>query len=129
MADGESDQMVDSLWHQRPGRLCQRCPPIVAHEVRTLNAKMIQYPKDVTDEGGDAVRLNTFGLVGGAKTTKVGDNDPESSFGQCRYLLAPQTPRVGEAVEQYYRLAFSTDLDLDAHTVDLDAHLVSSLIT
>ena len=58
MADGESDQMVDSLWHQRPGRLCQRYRPIVAHEVRTLNAKMIQYPKDVTDEGGDAVGLD-----------------------------------------------------------------------
>ena len=49
------------------------------------------------------------------------------SFGQCRHLLAPQTPRVGEAVEQDYGLAFSSDLDLDTYTtVELDAHLVPS---
>jgi hypothetical protein len=32
-------------------------------------------------------------------------------------------------VEQDYGLAFSIDLDLDAYTVDIDAHLVPSRST
>src|SRR3954464_4568572 len=43
------------------------------------------------------------------------------------YLVAPQTPGVREAVEQYHRLAFARHLDLDPHTVDVDAHRISSL--
>src|SRR5215210_7183676 len=129
MADGESDQMVDPLWHQRCSGPSQRCPPIVAHEVRTLDIEMVHYPKNVANEDGDTVGLNAFRLVGCAVATEVGDDDPEPSFGQCRHLLAPQTPRVGEAVEQDYGLAFSSDLDFDTYTVDIDAHLVPSRST
>ena len=37
MADGESDKMIEPVWHQRRSHPCQRCPPIVAHEVRALD--------------------------------------------------------------------------------------------
>ncbi len=73
--------------------------------------------------------LDPFGLVGGTESAKVGDDELKPSFGQCRHLLAPQTPGVGEAVEQDYGLAFSSDLDLDTYTVDIDAHLVPSQST
>jgi hypothetical protein len=96
----------------------------VAHEVRSLDTEMVQYPKYVADEGGDGVLLDPFGLVGSAEATKVGDDDLEASPGQSWHLLAPQTSGVREAVEQDYGLAFSIDLDLDTYTVDIDAHLV-----
>jgi hypothetical protein len=96
----------------------------VADNVRTLDTQMVHYPKNVANEGGDAVGLDAFRLVGCAEAAEVGDDDFEPDFGQCRHLLAPQTPGVREAVEQDDGLAFSIDLDLDTYTVDIDAHLV-----
>ncbi len=82
MADGESDKMVDSLWHQRPGRPSQRFPPVVAHEVRTLDTEIVHYPKYVADEGGDAIGLNAVGFVRCAVAAEVWDDDAEPIFGQ-----------------------------------------------
>jgi hypothetical protein len=95
----------------------------VADNVRTLDTQMVHYPNNVANEGGDAVGLNAFRLVGCTVAAKVGDDDLEPSSGQRWHLLAPQTPGVREAVEQDYGLAFSIDLDLDTYTVDIDAHL------
>ena len=125
MANGESYQMVDPLRHQRPGRPCESGPPIVANKVRPLDTEMVQYPEDVANEGGDSVLLDPFRLVGGAEAAKVGDDYLEPSPGQRRHLLAPQPPRVREAVEQDYGLAFSSYLDLDTYPIDIYAHVVS----
>jgi hypothetical protein len=115
--------MVNPLWHQRCGPKTQRCPPIVAHEVRALDTEMVQYPDDVANEGREGVLVDPFRLVGGAEAAKVGDDDLEPSFSQHRDLLAPQTPGVGKAVEHDYGLAFSMKLDRDTYTVDIDARL------
>jgi hypothetical protein len=40
--------------------------------------------------------------------------------------VTPQTPGVREAVKQDDGLAFSSHLDLDTYTVDIDAHVVPS---
>jgi len=98
----------------------------VADEVGTLDTEMVQYSDDVAKEGGEGVLLDPFRLIGGAEAAKVGDDNLEPSTGQRRYLLAPQTPRVREAVEQDHGLAFSMDLNRDTYTVHIDAHLVSS---
>jgi hypothetical protein len=97
----------------------------MTYEVRTFDIEMVHHPKHVADEGGDGVGLDAFGLVGGAVAAQVGDDDPKPSFGQWRHLLAPQMPRIGEAVEEDYGLAFMSGyLDRDTYTVDLDAHPV-----
>ena len=78
--------MVDPLCHQRCGRPCQRCPPIVPYEVRALDTKMVQYTKDVANEGGEAVLRGPFQLVGGAEAAKVGTmiwNPAAASAGTC----------------------------------------------
>jgi hypothetical protein len=41
---------------------------------------MVQYPKDIADEGGDAVGLDPFGLVGCAVAAQVGDDGNLSSL-------------------------------------------------
>jgi hypothetical protein len=63
----------------------------VPYEVRALATEMVQYTKDVTNEGGEGVLLDPFQLVGGAEAAKVGDDDLKPYCGQRRHLLAPQT--------------------------------------
>ena len=69
------------------------------------------------------VRLHVSRLVGAPVAALIGNDNPESGFGEGIYLLGPEPAGVGEAVEKQHRCSFfravQLDIELDAATVYL----------
>src|SRR5262249_18841811 len=67
------------------------------------------------------------GLAGAAVAAQVGDDDLEPGPGERGYLVPPQPPGVGKAVQQHHRPPLPGDLVRDLHPVDVHPSHVTTL--
>jgi hypothetical protein len=126
VADGQRDQMVDAAGHERGEPPGEGCAPVVAHDMGLGDAEVGQDGQDVPGQEGKRVGLHRLGLVRAPVSAQIRNHDLEPGPGQRRYLVPPETARVGKTVQQHDRLSLPRDLVLDADPIDVHpAHLAS----
>ena len=127
MADGQHDQVVDAAGHEGGERPGQGRAPVVTDDVGPVDPHRGEDRRDVPGQQGQRVGLDLLGLVGVPVAAQVGDDDLEPGPGQRRYLVPPQPPGVGKAVQQHDRASLPGHLVLDTDPVDIHpAHSPSS---
>ena len=122
MPDRQCHQMVDVVGHERRDRPRERRAPVVADDVSPRCAGVVEHRHHVAGERLHRVSVDLGRLVRGAIPAEVGDDHLEAGLGQRRHLVAPQPPRVGEAVEQHHRATVARHLVFDPNATDVDAH-------
>ena len=122
MTDRERREVIDAVRGEGGEGPRHRRAPVVPHHVSAGNAGVGQHGEHVARERGDPVGPDLRGFVGTAVPAHVGHDHLEPRPGQRRDLVAPEPPRVGEAVQQHHRSALAGDLVLDAHALMLGAH-------
>ena len=77
--------------------------PAVPDDDRVAGAERLDHPGDVLRQGDRVVAVG--GLVGAAVAAQVHRDGAVAGPGQCRELVAPGPPELGEAVQQQHRAA------------------------
>ena len=86
---------------ERGGGPHDRGAPVVADEVRLLDAEVVEDGGHVDREERDRVRVYPVGLVARAVATLVVADDLVPGVDECRHLFGPQPfPGVGPTVHQ-----------------------------
>ena len=116
--------MVDPIAGERGEGPGERRAPVVPDHMGSLDARVSHHRQDVADEHIQRIGLRLGRLVGVTVAAQVRDDHPKAGLRERWHLVAPQPPRVGEAVQQHHRssVAVARHLVLDAYTFVVDAH-------
>ena len=122
MADGHGHEVVDTVRSEPGEHPRQRRAPVVADDVRPLDAQLVEHTEHVAGDERQGVRLDLGRAIGVAEPAQVGHDAPIAGGGERGDLMSPQPVRVRPAVQQQHRRTAAFVLHLQSDPTHLVAH-------